>query len=167
MFRKVNKISLYQLYIHSSVFSCVPLQVLLLDLPAPAPHPHEKLLIDLTNTPDLIRTNNKACTGAQVIFSFIIIILLLLFCRAMYLFVVVLVFFTSQTCFVSAADRPELSAHQVEPRGQEGEQRPTHQPLLLMRPQTRMAFSESNMKMCFINDRVLISQISTEAQRSG
>lgn len=83
----------------------------------------------------------------------------------MYLFFVVV--FTSQACFVSAADRPELSAHQVEPRGQEGEQRPAHQPLLLMRPQTRMAFSESNMKMCFINDRVLISQISTEAQHSG
>lgn len=56
---------------------CVDLQVLLLDLPAPAPHHQEKLLIDLTNTPDLIRTNNKTCAGAQVIFVIIIIMIVL------------------------------------------------------------------------------------------
>uniref|UniRef100_A0AAQ4NZ18 G2 and S phase-expressed protein 1 N-terminal domain-containing protein n=1 Tax=Gasterosteus aculeatus aculeatus TaxID=481459 RepID=A0AAQ4NZ18_GASAC len=37
-------------------------EVLLLDLPAPTPQPHEKLLIDLTNTPDLIRTSGTAST---------------------------------------------------------------------------------------------------------
>ncbi|XP_031135597.1 G2 and S phase-expressed protein 1 isoform X1 [Sander lucioperca] len=42
-------------------------QVLLLDLPAPTLHPREKLLIDLTNTPDLIRTNSKTCTTTQLI----------------------------------------------------------------------------------------------------
>ncbi|XP_068595544.1 G2 and S phase-expressed protein 1 [Brachionichthys hirsutus] len=42
-------------------------EVLLLDLPAPALQPQEKLLIDLTNTPDLIRTGNKSCTTSQLI----------------------------------------------------------------------------------------------------
>ncbi|XP_041651724.1 G2 and S phase-expressed protein 1 isoform X2 [Cheilinus undulatus] len=42
-------------------------EVLLLDLPAPVLQPPEKLLIDLTNTPDLIRTSNKACTTTQLI----------------------------------------------------------------------------------------------------
>lgn len=42
------------------------LQVLLLDLPAPILQPQEKLLIDLTNTPNLIRTSNKTCTTSQV-----------------------------------------------------------------------------------------------------
>ncbi|KAM8751752.1 G2 and S phase-expressed protein 1 isoform 2-T3 [Acanthopagrus schlegelii] len=42
-------------------------EVLLLDLPAPTLQPQEKLLIDLTNTPDLIRTNNKTCTTNQLI----------------------------------------------------------------------------------------------------
>uniref|UniRef100_A0A3Q4H8T7 G2 and S phase-expressed protein 1 N-terminal domain-containing protein n=1 Tax=Neolamprologus brichardi TaxID=32507 RepID=A0A3Q4H8T7_NEOBR len=42
-------------------------QVLLLDLPPPTLPPQEKLLIDLTNTPDLIRTNNKTCSAAQLI----------------------------------------------------------------------------------------------------
>ncbi|XP_040894580.1 G2 and S phase-expressed protein 1 isoform X2 [Toxotes jaculatrix] len=42
-------------------------EVLLLDLPAPALQPQEKLLIDLTNTPDLIRTSSKACTTTQLI----------------------------------------------------------------------------------------------------
>lgn len=82
----------------------------------------------------------------------------------LFLFVV---FLRHKPVFVSAADRPEFSANQVEPRGQAGEQRSAHQPLLLMRPQTCMALSESNMKMCFINNRVLISQISTEARHSG
>ncbi|KAI3370975.1 hypothetical protein L3Q82_023629, partial [Scortum barcoo] len=77
--------------------------VLLLDLPAPALQPQEKLLIDLTNTPDLIRTG-KTCTTTQV----------------------------PHTSPVPAADRPEFSAHQVESRRQEGEQRSTHQPVLLM-----------------------------------
>ncbi|XP_051238539.1 G2 and S phase-expressed protein 1 isoform X1 [Dicentrarchus labrax] len=40
-------------------------EVLLLDLPAPTLQPQEKLLIDLTNTPDLIRTGNKTCTTSQ------------------------------------------------------------------------------------------------------
>ncbi|XP_036962291.1 G2 and S phase-expressed protein 1 isoform X3 [Acanthopagrus latus] len=40
-------------------------EVLLLDLPAPTLQPQEKLLIDLTNTPDLIRTSNKTCTTNQ------------------------------------------------------------------------------------------------------
>ncbi|KAI3370586.1 hypothetical protein L3Q82_007155 [Scortum barcoo] len=40
------------------------LKVLLLDLPAPALQPQEKLLIDLTNTPNLIRTG-KTCTTTQ------------------------------------------------------------------------------------------------------
>ncbi|KAI3370585.1 hypothetical protein L3Q82_007154 [Scortum barcoo] len=39
-------------------------EVLLLDLPAPALQPQEKLLIDLTNTPNLIRTG-KTCTTTQ------------------------------------------------------------------------------------------------------
>uniref|UniRef100_UPI003AB0D825 G2 and S phase-expressed protein 1 n=1 Tax=Centroberyx gerrardi TaxID=166262 RepID=UPI003AB0D825 len=38
------------------------IEVLLLDLPAPTLQPAEKLLIDLTNTPDLIRTA-KPCAG--------------------------------------------------------------------------------------------------------
>ncbi|AWP07798.1 GTSE1 N domain containing protein [Scophthalmus maximus] len=42
-------------------------EVLLLDLPAPTPQPQEKLLIDLTNTPDLIRTGGKTCTTTQLI----------------------------------------------------------------------------------------------------
>ncbi|XP_011471173.1 G2 and S phase-expressed protein 1 isoform X2 [Oryzias latipes] len=42
-------------------------EVLLLDLPAPAPNPTEKLLIDLTNTPDLIRKSTKSCTETQLI----------------------------------------------------------------------------------------------------
>ncbi|TNN00246.1 hypothetical protein fugu_011492 [Takifugu bimaculatus] len=42
-------------------------EVLLLDLPAPTLQPQEKLLIDLTNTPNLIRTSNKSCTGTQLI----------------------------------------------------------------------------------------------------
>ncbi|KAL6106255.1 gtse1 [Pungitius sinensis] len=42
-------------------------EVLLLDLPAPTPQPHEKLLIDLTNTPDLIRTSATACAATQLI----------------------------------------------------------------------------------------------------
>ncbi|XP_056271633.1 G2 and S phase-expressed protein 1 [Pseudoliparis swirei] len=43
-------------------------EVLLLDLPAPAPRPQEKLLIDLTNTPDLMRTGgNKTCSASQLI----------------------------------------------------------------------------------------------------
>ncbi|XP_036962290.1 G2 and S phase-expressed protein 1 isoform X2 [Acanthopagrus latus] len=42
-------------------------EVLLLDLPAPTLQPQEKLLIDLTNTPDLIRTSNKTCTTNQLI----------------------------------------------------------------------------------------------------
>ncbi|KAM3608584.1 uncharacterized protein V6R79_001272 [Siganus canaliculatus] len=42
-------------------------EVLLLDLPAPTLPPQEKLLIDLTNTPNLIRNSNKSCTGAQLI----------------------------------------------------------------------------------------------------
>ncbi|XP_034734592.1 G2 and S phase-expressed protein 1 [Etheostoma cragini] len=42
-------------------------EVLLLDLPAPTLQPQEKLLIDLTNTPDLIRTNSKNCTSTQLI----------------------------------------------------------------------------------------------------
>ncbi|XP_022620312.1 G2 and S phase-expressed protein 1-like isoform X1 [Seriola dumerili] len=40
-------------------------EVLLLDLPAPVLQPHEKLLIDLTNTPTLIRTSNRTCTTTQ------------------------------------------------------------------------------------------------------
>ncbi|XP_069019563.1 G2 and S phase-expressed protein 1 isoform X2 [Embiotoca jacksoni] len=40
-------------------------EVLLLDLPAPTPQPQEKLLIDLTNTPNLIRTSSKTCTTTQ------------------------------------------------------------------------------------------------------
>ncbi|KAM6926052.1 G2 and S phase-expressed protein 1 [Lycodopsis pacificus] len=40
-------------------------EVLLLDLPAPTLHIQEKLLIDLTNTPDLIRTSGKTCTSTQ------------------------------------------------------------------------------------------------------
>ncbi|XP_073328886.1 G2 and S phase-expressed protein 1 isoform X2 [Pagrus major] len=42
-------------------------EVLLLDLPAPTLQPQEKLLIDLTNTPNLIRTSNKSCTTTQLI----------------------------------------------------------------------------------------------------
>ncbi|XP_030587728.1 G2 and S phase-expressed protein 1 isoform X2 [Archocentrus centrarchus] len=42
-------------------------EVLLVDLPPPTLSPQEKLLIDLTNTPDLIRTNNKTCNGTQLI----------------------------------------------------------------------------------------------------
>ncbi|XP_061678760.1 G2 and S phase-expressed protein 1 [Syngnathoides biaculeatus] len=45
----------------------VPIQteVLLLDLPAPSPPAHEKLLIDLINTPDLIRNRTKNCAAVQ------------------------------------------------------------------------------------------------------
>ncbi|XP_034392000.1 G2 and S phase-expressed protein 1 isoform X2 [Cyclopterus lumpus] len=42
-------------------------EVLLLDLPAPTLRPQEKLLIDLTNTPDLIRTSGNTCTATQLI----------------------------------------------------------------------------------------------------
>ncbi|KAM8861198.1 G2 and S phase-expressed protein 1 [Synchiropus picturatus] len=42
-------------------------EVLLLDLPAPTPQPQEKLLIDLTNTPDLIRTSIKSDITSQLI----------------------------------------------------------------------------------------------------
>ncbi|XP_026222113.1 G2 and S phase-expressed protein 1-like isoform X2 [Anabas testudineus] len=42
-------------------------EVLLLDLPAPTLQPQEKLLIDLSNTPDLIRTSSKTCTTTQLI----------------------------------------------------------------------------------------------------
>ncbi|KAM4572187.1 G2 and S phase-expressed protein 1 [Odontesthes bonariensis] len=44
-------------------------EVLLLDLPAPLQplQPQEKLLIDLTNTPDLIRNSNKSSTTTQLI----------------------------------------------------------------------------------------------------
>lgn len=71
-----------------------------------------------------------------------------LFRRALYLL------YKWRACFVSPADWPELPAHQVEPRGQEGEQRSAHQPFLL----TWKAFSESKMMMCLIHDRVLISR---------
>ncbi|CAJ1055995.1 G2 and S phase-expressed protein 1 isoform X2 [Xyrichtys novacula] len=47
--------------------SSKPQEVLLLDLPAPILQPQEKLLIDLTNTPDLIRTNTKTCSNSQLI----------------------------------------------------------------------------------------------------
>ncbi|XP_077566515.1 uncharacterized protein LOC144184190 isoform X1 [Stigmatopora nigra] len=40
-------------------------EVLLLDLPVLKPQPVEKLLIDLRNTPDLIRNNSKTCAGTQ------------------------------------------------------------------------------------------------------
>ncbi|RVE71316.1 hypothetical protein OJAV_G00050540 [Oryzias javanicus] len=42
-------------------------EVLLLDLPAPARNPPEKLLIDLTNTPDLICRSTKSATDTQLI----------------------------------------------------------------------------------------------------
>ncbi|XP_060932312.1 G2 and S phase-expressed protein 1 [Limanda limanda] len=42
-------------------------EILLMDLPAPTLQPQEKLLIDLNNTPDLIRTNGKSCTTTQLI----------------------------------------------------------------------------------------------------
>ncbi|XP_036001807.1 G2 and S phase-expressed protein 1 [Fundulus heteroclitus] len=42
-------------------------EVLLLDLPPPTLQPQEKLLIDLANTPELIRTNSKSCTTTQLI----------------------------------------------------------------------------------------------------
>ncbi|XP_059191608.1 G2 and S phase-expressed protein 1 isoform X2 [Centropristis striata] len=42
-------------------------EVLLLDLPAPTLQPQEKLLIDLTNTPNLIRTSSKTSTSTQLI----------------------------------------------------------------------------------------------------
>ncbi|XP_074533208.1 G2 and S phase-expressed protein 1 [Halichoeres trimaculatus] len=42
-------------------------EVLLLDLPAPILQPQEKLLIDLTNTPDLIRTSSKSSSNSQLI----------------------------------------------------------------------------------------------------
>ncbi|XP_042266819.1 mucin-5AC-like isoform X2 [Thunnus maccoyii] len=42
-------------------------EVLLFDLPAPTLQPQEKLLIDLTSTPNLIRTSNKTCTTTQLI----------------------------------------------------------------------------------------------------
>lgn len=98
-----------------------------MDLPAPTLQPQEKLLIDLTNTPDLIRTNNKACTATQVN------ILALMDC---FYFAVMSRYLYNQPVlvFFSAADRPELSAHQVESRRQEGEQRSAHQPVLLIPP---------------------------------
>ncbi|XP_077373857.1 G2 and S phase-expressed protein 1 isoform X2 [Festucalex cinctus] len=43
-------------------------EVLLMDLPAPTPTPHEKLLIDLSNTPDLIRNSTaKNCAAVELI----------------------------------------------------------------------------------------------------
>ncbi|KAF3706090.1 G2 and S phase-expressed protein 1 [Channa argus] len=42
-------------------------EVLLLGLPAPTLPLQEKLLIDLNNTPDLIRTSSKPCTTTQLI----------------------------------------------------------------------------------------------------
>nr|XP_020448979.1 G2 and S phase-expressed protein 1 [Monopterus albus]XP_020448980.1 G2 and S phase-expressed protein 1 [Monopterus albus] len=42
-------------------------EVLLLDLPAPTLQPQEKLLIDLTNTPNLIRTSSKTHPTTQLI----------------------------------------------------------------------------------------------------
>ncbi|XP_013876797.1 G2 and S phase-expressed protein 1 isoform X3 [Austrofundulus limnaeus] len=42
-------------------------EALLLDLSPPTLQPQEKLLIDLTNTPDLVRTNIKSCTTTQLI----------------------------------------------------------------------------------------------------
>ncbi|KAG5274125.1 hypothetical protein AALO_G00159440 [Alosa alosa] len=42
-------------------------EVLLMDLPAPTLTPDEKLLIDLSNTPDLIRTTSIKATGHQLI----------------------------------------------------------------------------------------------------
>ncbi|XP_029951510.1 G2 and S phase-expressed protein 1 [Salarias fasciatus] len=42
-------------------------EVLLLDVPAPDLQPQEKLLIDLTNTPDLIKTGGKTASAAQLI----------------------------------------------------------------------------------------------------
>ncbi|XP_014897789.1 G2 and S phase-expressed protein 1 isoform X2 [Poecilia latipinna] len=42
-------------------------EVLLLDLPPPSLQPQEKLLIDLANTPDLIRTSSNSCTTTQLI----------------------------------------------------------------------------------------------------
>ncbi|XP_062276775.1 mucin-2-like [Scomber scombrus] len=40
-------------------------EVLLFDLPAPTLQPPEKLLIDLTSTPNLIRSSNNSCTTTQ------------------------------------------------------------------------------------------------------
>ncbi|CAK6954593.1 G2 and S phase-expressed protein 1 [Scomber scombrus] len=42
-------------------------EVLLFDLPAPTLQPPEKLLIDLTSTPNLIRSSNNSCTTTQLI----------------------------------------------------------------------------------------------------
>ncbi|KAK1888179.1 G2 and S phase-expressed protein 1, partial [Dissostichus eleginoides] len=42
-------------------------EFLLLDLPAPTLLPQEKMLIDLSNTPDLIRTSSKSCSNSQLI----------------------------------------------------------------------------------------------------
>ncbi|TRY56116.1 hypothetical protein DNTS_015246 [Danionella cerebrum] len=42
-------------------------EVLLVDAPAPAPHVSEKLLIDLSNTPDLIKTSSAKPWGEQLI----------------------------------------------------------------------------------------------------
>uniref|UniRef100_A0A1A7WYQ5 G-2 and S-phase expressed 1 n=2 Tax=Iconisemion striatum TaxID=60296 RepID=A0A1A7WYQ5_9TELE len=42
-------------------------EVLLLDLSPPSLQPQEKLLIDLTNTPELVRTTEKSCTATQLI----------------------------------------------------------------------------------------------------
>ncbi|KAI4800735.1 hypothetical protein KUCAC02_007111 [Chaenocephalus aceratus] len=40
-------------------------EFLLLDLPAPTLLPQEKMLIDLSNTPELIRTSSKSCSNSQ------------------------------------------------------------------------------------------------------
>ncbi|KAL3044483.1 hypothetical protein OYC64_012890 [Pagothenia borchgrevinki] len=42
-------------------------EFLLLDLPVPTLLPQEKMLIDLSNTPDLIRTSSKSCSNSQLI----------------------------------------------------------------------------------------------------
>ncbi|XP_010783520.1 putative uncharacterized protein DDB_G0290521 isoform X2 [Notothenia coriiceps] len=42
-------------------------EFLLLDLPAPTLLPQEKMLIDLSNTPELIRTSSKSCSSSQVL----------------------------------------------------------------------------------------------------
>ncbi|KAJ4938014.1 hypothetical protein JOQ06_002641, partial [Pogonophryne albipinna] len=42
-------------------------EFLLLDLPAPTLLPQEKMLIDLSNTPELIRTSSKSCSNSQLI----------------------------------------------------------------------------------------------------
>lgn len=42
-------------------------EMLLLDLPAPVLQPQEKLLIDLSNTPELIRTNKTNPSASELI----------------------------------------------------------------------------------------------------